>query len=118
MSPVFQQRATIMQPNWKNRTLFHGDNLTYLRAMNSQSVDLIATDPPFKKGRDFHATPDTLAAGAKFQDRWSWENDVHPEWLDQIKDGWPAVWEVIDAANAVHMRQTKANLKRPSPDVA
>ena len=68
--------------NWNNRTLFHGDNLTFLRAMNSGSVDLIATDPPFNKGRDFHATPDSLAAGAKFQDRWSWERDVHQEWVD------------------------------------
>ena len=36
------------KPNWKNRTLFHGDNLEFLRAMNSHTVDLIATDPPFK----------------------------------------------------------------------
>ena len=33
------------EPNWQNRTLFHGDNLPFLRAMNSESVDLIATDP-------------------------------------------------------------------------
>ena len=79
--------------------------------MNSESIDLIATDPPFNKGKDFHATPDSLAKGAKFQDRWRWDQDVHPEWLDQIKDDWPAVWEVIDAANAVHMRPTKKNLK-------
>ena len=58
-----------MPVNWKNRTLFHGDNLLFLRAMNSGTVDLIATDPPFKKGRDFHATPDSLAKGARFQDR-------------------------------------------------
>ncbi len=80
--------------------------------MNSESVDLIATDPPFKKGRDFHATPDSLASGAKFQDRWSWEKDVHPEWLDQIKDDYPEVWEVIDAANAIYMKKTKKNLKK------
>ena len=54
--------------------------------MNSESVDLIATDPPFKKGKDFHATPDSLASGAKFQDRWSWERDVHSSWLEQIQD--------------------------------
>ena len=42
-------------PNWKNRTLFHGDNLAFLRAMNSESVDLIATDPPFNKGRGYMA---------------------------------------------------------------
>ena len=104
-------------PNWPNRTLFHGDNLNFLRAMNSESVDLIATDPPFKKGRDFHATPESLAAGAKFQDRWSWEHDVQPAWLDKIKDDYPAVWEVIDAANAVYMRKTKKNLKRPRDEV-
>ena len=59
-------------PNFRNRTLYHGDNLPVLRGMNSGSVDLIATDPPFNKGKDFHATPDSLAKGAKFQDRWSW----------------------------------------------
>ena len=52
--------------------------------------------PPFNKGRDFHATPDSLAAGAKFQDRWSWERDVHDDWLDQLQDDHPAVWAVID----------------------
>ena len=86
------------EPNWRNRTLFHGDNLKFLRAMNSESVDLIATDPPFKKGRDFHATPDSLAAGAKFQDRWSWERDVHQEWMDEIADDLPSVKTVIEFA--------------------
>ena len=85
-------------PNFANRTLYHGDNLAFLRGMNSESVHLIATDPPFNKGRDFHATPDSLAAGAKFEDRWRWHEDVHPEWVDAIQDDWPAVWQVIEAA--------------------
>ena len=89
-------------PNWPNRTLFHGDNLTFLRAMNSESVDLIATDPPFNKGRDFHATPDSLAAGAKFQDRWSWERDVHESWTDQITDDYPRLMEAIESARYAH----------------
>ncbi len=104
-------------PNWDNRTLFHGDNLKFLRAMNSDSVHLIATDPPFKKGRDFHATPESLASGASFQDRWSWDRDVHTEWLDQIRDDYPALWEVIDAANAIYMRKTKKNLRKPREEV-
>ena len=91
-----------MSANWKNRTLFHGDNLAFLRAMNSESVDLIATDPPFNKGRDFHATPDSLAAGAKFQDRWSWERDVHEEWIDQITDDYPRLMEAIESARYAH----------------
>ena len=69
-----------------------------MRAMNSESVDLIATDPPFNKGRDFHATPDSLASGAKFQDRWVWEEDVHPEWIDQITDDHPKLMTVIENA--------------------
>ena len=79
-----------------NRTLYIHDNLDILRGMNSESVDLIATDPPFNKGRDFHATPDSLTAGARFQDRWSWEQDVHPDWIDGIKDDQPALYELID----------------------
>ena len=86
--------------NVQNRTLFHGDNLPFLRGINSNTIHLIATDPPFNKGRDFHATPDSLAAGAKFEDRWSWDKDVHQDWIDAIQDDWPAVWEVIDAAQA------------------
>ncbi len=86
--------------NVQNRTLFHGDNLPFLRGINSNSIHLIATDPPFNKGRDFHATPDSLAAGAKFEDRWSWDKDVHQDWVDAIQDDWPAVWQVIEAARA------------------
>ena len=85
-------------PNWPNRTLFHGDNLDFLRAMNSNSVHLIATDPPFNKGRDFHATPDSLTSGASFHDRWSWDKDVHQEWVDQIMDDWPHVMHVIEGS--------------------
>ena len=82
--------------NWENRTLFHEDNLKVMRALNSETIDLIATDPPFNKGRDFHATPDSLASGASFQDRWRWEEDVHEEWTDQIQDDHPAAWAVIE----------------------
>jgi len=89
-------------PNFANRTLYHGDNLDFLRGMNSETVHLIATDPPFNKNRDFHATPDSLAAGARFKDRWRWDRDVHEEWTDSIIDDWPAVWEVITAARAAY----------------
>ncbi|MDE0526670.1 MAG: DNA methyltransferase [Thaumarchaeota archaeon] len=86
------------KPNWKNRTLCHGDNLEFLRSMDSDTVDLIATDPPFNKGRDFHATPDSVAKGASFQDRWSWETDVHESWVDKITDDFPRVMNVINGS--------------------
>ena len=91
-----------MNPNFKNRTLFHGDNLDFMRAINSDCIDLIATDPPFNKSRDFHATPDSLAKGASFQDRWSWEKDVHQEWIDMLTDDHPALMEAIKSAIHAH----------------
>ena len=88
--------------NVESRTIFHGDNLDFLRGINSESVDLIATDPPFNKGRDFHATPDSLASGASFQDRWSWDKDVHEEWTDQITNDHPKLMEAIESAKEAH----------------
>ncbi len=89
-------------PNFYNRTLYHGDNLDFLRGMNSGTVHLIATDPPFNKSKDFHATPDSLAAGASFQDRWSWRDDIHDDWLMQIQRNEPEVWSVITTAKNVY----------------
>lgn len=90
----------MIEPNFKNRTLYHGDNLDFLRGMNSETVQLIATDPPFKKGKDFHATPNSLASGGKFQDRWSWKRDVHEEWVDKITDDFPKVMNVIEGSRS------------------
>ena len=90
------------EPNFENRTLYHGDNLDFLRGMNSGTVNLIATDPPFNKDKDFHATPDSLAAGARFQDRWSWQRDIHDDWLIAIQRDEPEVWHVITAAKEVY----------------
>ena len=91
-----------MKPNWSNRTLFHLDNLDVMREMDSETVDLIATDPPFNKNRDFHATPDKLASGASFQDRWSWEDDVHQEWVDKLADDYPTLMDAISLGRKAH----------------
>ena len=87
--------------NFENRTLYHGDNLPFLRGLNSGTVNLIATDPPFNKNRDFHATPGSLASGAQFQDRWRWDEDIHDDWLIAIQRDEPEVWSVITTAKQV-----------------
>ena len=97
-------------PSFANRTLYHGDNLEFLRGMNSGAARLIATDPPFNKNRDFHATPDSLAKGARFTDRRRREADVHDEWEDAIRNNWPGVWAVIEAARAASGRDMAAFL--------
>ena len=89
-------------PNFQNRTLFHGDNLKFLRALNSETIDLIATDPPFNKGRDFHSTPDKLGKDTKFQDRWRWDDDVEQAWVDEIVDSAPGVKMAIESARVTY----------------
>ena len=53
-----------MKQNWKNRTMWTGDNLPILRGMNSESVDLIYLDPPFNSNRDYSA-PHRLRSGGR-----------------------------------------------------
>ena len=96
--------------NFENRTLYHGDNLDFLKGMNSGTVNLIATDPPFNKNKDFHATPDSLAAGASFTDRWRWDEDVHQEWVDEIQDDFPGVWQAIENGRINHSESMAAFL--------
>ena len=57
-------------PNWKNQTVLIGDNVDIMRAMNSQTANLIATDPPFNKHKKF----DHIFGGKKefgFDDAWT-----------------------------------------------
>ena len=68
-----------MKQNWKNRTMWTGDNLQILRGMNSESVDLIYLDPPFNSNRDYSAPIGSEAAGAAFKDTWTLE-DVDEAW--------------------------------------
>ena len=87
----------------RNRTVFLGDNLPFLRAIQCESIHLIATDPPFNKSRDFFNE-----GGAGFSDRWSWQQDVEPAWIARIRDGYPALWAAIDVARHTHSESMSA----------
>ena len=70
----------------RERALYVGDNLDFMRGMNSGTVNLIATDPPFNKGvKAFKAKDGTAADGASFVDKWDWQKNVHPDWVKQIR---------------------------------
>ena len=58
-------------PNFKNRTLWTGDNLDIMRGLNSETVDLIYLDPPFNSNRQYAAPIGSEAAGAAFKDTWT-----------------------------------------------
>ena len=92
--------ARAVMTNWHNRTLFVADNIHILRGMNSESVDCVATDPPFNAKRVFNAPLGSRSAAQRFDDRWRWD-EVTDEWQDLIASDHPAVKEVIEAAAVI-----------------
>ena len=87
-----------MTQNFLDNTLYEMDNLIVLRGINSETVDLIATDPPFNTK---HNRSDTAGEyedkwtwlGKKTQkrpDQWKW-NEIHPKWLEEIEDNHEAL---------------------------
>lgn len=86
--------------NWKNRSLFINDNIRILRGMNSETVDCIATDPPFNAKRMFNAPLGSQAAERQFSNRWRWD-EVTDEWQDIIAADWPAIKEIIESAAVI-----------------
>ncbi len=81
-----------------NRTLFVSDNLPVLRGLDSESVDLIATDPPFNKNvKTFEGT---TRAGERvsYKDIWTW-GDVQTDWTNAILADHPKLYSVIQGAN-------------------
>ena len=98
-----------MAPNWKNRTLWTGDNLDIMRGMNSASVDLIYLDPPFNSNRIYSAPIGSQAAGAAFKDTWTL-SDVDEAWHGEIADKEPTLYAIIDAAGQAHGKGMKSYL--------
>ena len=93
--------------NFPDNILYELDNLDVLRGMNSATVDLIATDPPFNTRRNRSGTAGFYVDNWKWgdtgilPDQWAW-NEVHPVWLEQIKDDNPALHAVIETARLSH----------------
>ena len=101
--------------NFPDNTIYELDNLDVLRGMNSETVDLIATDPPFNTKRNRAGTAgfyvDNWKWGdtGKLPDQWAW-NEVHPIWLEEIRDDNPALYEVIEATEHCHGKDIAAFL--------
>ena len=104
-----------MSQNFKDNTLYEMDNLIVLRGMNSETVDLIATDPPFNIKRNRSDTAGFYVDNWKWgdtdilPDQWKW-NEVHPKWLEEIKDEHHALYQVIDSTKLVQGEDTAAFL--------
>ena len=82
--------------NYPPRSLCQGDNLDFLRAVNSESIDLIATDPPFNSGRNYFADPNSIAKGAYFPDKWAWSVKMRDRHLADLKKLHPKAHHYIE----------------------
>ena len=98
-----------MAPNWKNRTIWTGDNLPIMRGMNSECVDLIYLDPPFNSNKTYEAPIGSQAAGAAFKDSWAL-NDLDEAWHGELAEQEPALYTIIDAAGIAHGKGMKSYL--------
>ena len=103
-------------PNFQLNSFYLGDNIDVLRSFDSETVDLIATDPPFNNKRD--AFEGELKGGgkAKFKDNWHWVDpdptkgkrhdpdaiENHPDWLESIRNLHPKVYALITATRDVY----------------
>ena len=87
--------------NWKDKTIFIGDNLHIMRGMNSASADLIYLDPPFNSNRNYAAPIGSRAAGAAFKDTWTL-SDVDLAEHGELAEQAPSLHTVIQAAREAH----------------
>ena len=100
--------------NFKNRTIFTGDNLPVLRGTNSEAADLIYLDPPFNSKKQWNAPIGSQAAGAGFKDAWTL-SDIDLETHDQLEGLNPALHQVILAARGAGGDSTMSYLLMMAP---
>ena len=91
-----------------NRTLFTGDekgdtdNLSILRLMDSEKIDLIYLDPPFNSKRDYAAPIGSTAGdlGAFFTDMFA-RDDRLKRMQDEILNVAPPIYSVIPRGRTI-----------------
>ncbi len=80
--------------------LYTNDNLYIMHGMDSESVDLIYLDPPFNSKRTYSAPIGSKAAGASFNDMWSW-SDVDELSLHELV-GFTGLIDYIQSIGNIH----------------
>jgi hypothetical protein len=82
--------------------LWHGDNLDVLRSLQSDSVDLVYLDPPFKSNQDYNMLykerdgSRSAAQEKAFGDTWKWDPKAAKAYR-QVVEGGGHVSDVMDA---------------------
>ena len=95
--------------NISNRTLFIADNLDIMRGIDSETIDLIYLDPPFKSDKQWKAPIGSPAAGASFKDIWT-DEDIKHQWHGEIAETHEDLYQMIQASEVIHDKSMKIYL--------
>ena len=80
-----------------------------MHGMDSESVDLIYLDPPFNSNRLYSAPVGSKAAGATFEDTWTW-NDVDMAYMEKLFDDYPNMVRFILSVQDIHTKPLSSYL--------
>jgi len=83
-----------MSQNFPDNSIYLYDNLEVMRGMNSMTIDLIATDPPYNTG----ANKEDVAG--VYMDNWHWSKE-HDDWLSELLHIHPPLYHVISSFRKV-----------------
>lgn len=96
-------------PKIVNRTIFTDDNLSTMRGMDDDSIDLIYLDPPFNKNKIFAAPISGEKTIASFKDQWTLD-DLKNQEHGELARRHQALHDVIGSAELSHSKGMKAYL--------
>ncbi|MGI9307041.1 MAG: DNA methyltransferase [Gammaproteobacteria bacterium] len=97
--------------NGKKRELWIGDNLTVMRGMNSDSVDLIYLDPPFNSKKQYQGviSINGKERKAQFKDTWT-VNDITQDEYDYLEERCPDAAVFIKCMGGINGEDWEAYL--------
>ena len=88
----------------RTRTLYYGDNLNTLKAIGSNTIDLIYLDPPYNSKRVYNCSFGGNAQAKAFDDNWRWDHD-QDAWMNNIKENSKELWGYLDALLKIFRRR-------------
>lgn len=98
-------QKTKVTPTKPIRRIYTGDNLTVMRTLDSETVDLVYLDPPFKSDRKYSSPIGSKSKYkgqvASFNDTWKWD-DADDNWIYEIEAKHPDLASLILAASKTY----------------
>ncbi|MDE0243225.1 MAG: DNA methyltransferase [Candidatus Kaiserbacteria bacterium] len=99
--------------NFKEGTIWVRDNLHIIRGMNSNCIDLIYLDPPFKSDVKYRGLPTDFGGDgvvkAEFNDMWKLR-DTDVTWHNSLEKDNRCIYEVIEASEFSFGKDMKSYL--------